>query len=283
MIRAAAKNHDDVAVVVDVEGLSARAGRTRRQRRRDGWRPAARLARRPIRARPPYDAAISNWFADAIGETTPSLSRDRQKLAEAMRYGENPHQERGLLPHRRSVSASPPRDRRRASSFPTTTSTIPTPPSNSSPEFDPSRRRRRHHPARQSLRRRRRRVAEGRLRRRCAAIRCRPSAASSRSTAGSTRPRRPRSSRSSPRSSSRRTRTRTPSRSSPPRRTCACSLTGGLPDPRAPVSLRTVAGGFLVQGPRQCRRRRHGAEGRARASDARLADQSNSPSASPST
>ena len=35
MIRAAAKNHDDVAVVVEAAGLPGRARRTRRQQRRD--------------------------------------------------------------------------------------------------------------------------------------------------------------------------------------------------------------------------------------------------------
>jgi phosphoribosylaminoimidazolecarboxamide formyltransferase/IMP cyclohydrolase len=39
-----------------------------------------------------YDAAISNWFADQIGDTAPTFRAFGGKLAEALRYGENPHQ-----------------------------------------------------------------------------------------------------------------------------------------------------------------------------------------------
>ncbi len=96
MIRAAAKNHDDVAVVVDVEDyqtvlaeLDAHAGDTRRETRR-------RLAQKAYARTAAYDAAISNWFAAAIGETTPAYRALGGKLAEAMRYGENPHQSAGF-------------------------------------------------------------------------------------------------------------------------------------------------------------------------------------------
>ncbi len=39
-----------------------------------------------------YDAAISNWFANELGETAPAYRAFGGKLAEALRYGENPHQ-----------------------------------------------------------------------------------------------------------------------------------------------------------------------------------------------
>ena len=39
-----------------------------------------------------YDAAISNWFADTLHETAPDYRAFGGKLAEALRYGENPHQ-----------------------------------------------------------------------------------------------------------------------------------------------------------------------------------------------
>ncbi len=96
MIRAAAKNHDDVAVVVDVEDyktildeLSGNSGQTRLATRR-------KLAQKAYSRTAAYDAAISNWFADAIGETTPAYRAVGGKLAEAMRYGENPHQAAGF-------------------------------------------------------------------------------------------------------------------------------------------------------------------------------------------
>ncbi len=39
-----------------------------------------------------YDAAISNWFANELGDTAPAYRAFGGKLAEALRYGENPHQ-----------------------------------------------------------------------------------------------------------------------------------------------------------------------------------------------
>jgi phosphoribosylaminoimidazolecarboxamide formyltransferase / IMP cyclohydrolase len=39
-----------------------------------------------------YDAAISNWFANELGEAAPVYRAFGGKLAEALRYGENPHQ-----------------------------------------------------------------------------------------------------------------------------------------------------------------------------------------------
>ncbi|MCB9997553.1 MAG: bifunctional phosphoribosylaminoimidazolecarboxamide formyltransferase/IMP cyclohydrolase [Methylobacteriaceae bacterium] len=96
MIRAAAKNHDDVAVVVDVEDydvilaeLAANNGATRLATRR-------KLAQKAYSRTAAYDAAISNWFANAIEEATPAYRAIGGKLAEAMRYGENPHQSAGF-------------------------------------------------------------------------------------------------------------------------------------------------------------------------------------------
>jgi phosphoribosylaminoimidazolecarboxamide formyltransferase/IMP cyclohydrolase len=39
-----------------------------------------------------YDAAISNWFAQTLGDQAPAFRAFGGKLAEALRYGENPHQ-----------------------------------------------------------------------------------------------------------------------------------------------------------------------------------------------
>ncbi len=92
MIRAAAKNHDDVAVVVDADDyqavldeLTANKGATTLGLRK-------RLAAKAYARTAAYDAAISNWFFDQIGETAPSYRAVGGHLAEALRYGENPHQ-----------------------------------------------------------------------------------------------------------------------------------------------------------------------------------------------
>ncbi|HEV2574021.1 MAG TPA: bifunctional phosphoribosylaminoimidazolecarboxamide formyltransferase/IMP cyclohydrolase [Beijerinckiaceae bacterium] len=96
MIRGAAKNHADVAVVVDVadyaavlEALQANKGATTLALRQ-------RLAQKAYARTAAYDAAISNWFANAIGETAPDYRAIGGQLAEKMRYGENPHQAAGF-------------------------------------------------------------------------------------------------------------------------------------------------------------------------------------------
>jgi phosphoribosylaminoimidazolecarboxamide formyltransferase/IMP cyclohydrolase len=96
MIRGAAKNHGDVAVVVDVsdyaavlDALSANAGATTLALRK-------RLAQKAYARTAAYDAAISNWFANEIGETAPDYRAIGGRLAEKMRYGENPHQAAGF-------------------------------------------------------------------------------------------------------------------------------------------------------------------------------------------
>jgi phosphoribosylaminoimidazolecarboxamide formyltransferase/IMP cyclohydrolase len=90
MIRAAAKNHDDVAVVVDAEDYApllealAAGGTTRDFRRKLAAKAYARTAA--------YDAAISNWFAGQLNDVAPTYRAFGGRLAEALRYGENPHQ-----------------------------------------------------------------------------------------------------------------------------------------------------------------------------------------------
>ncbi len=90
MIRAAAKNHDDVAVIVEaldyaplIEAL--KAGGTALDFRR-------KLAAKAYARTAAYDAAISNWFAAQLSEDAPDFRAFGGRLAEALRYGENPHQ-----------------------------------------------------------------------------------------------------------------------------------------------------------------------------------------------
>lgn len=96
MIRAASKNHDDVAVVVDpedyralIDELAATNGATRLATRR-------RLAQKAFARTAAYDAAISNWLAAELGEAAPPVRAFGGRLSEPMRYGENPHQAAGF-------------------------------------------------------------------------------------------------------------------------------------------------------------------------------------------
>jgi phosphoribosylaminoimidazolecarboxamide formyltransferase / IMP cyclohydrolase len=91
MIRAAAKNHAFVTVVVDTEDyadvlaeLAAHDGTSLAFRQRMARTAYARTAA--------YDAAVSTWMADAHGDATPRRRAFAGVLKQTMRYGENPHQ-----------------------------------------------------------------------------------------------------------------------------------------------------------------------------------------------
>jgi phosphoribosylaminoimidazolecarboxamide formyltransferase/IMP cyclohydrolase len=96
MIRAAAKNHRDVAVVVDGDDYAAILGDLDAYEGSLTWTLRRRLAQKAYARTAAYDAAISNWLAAEIGEATPSYRALGGRLAEPMRYGENPHQAAGF-------------------------------------------------------------------------------------------------------------------------------------------------------------------------------------------
>jgi phosphoribosylaminoimidazolecarboxamide formyltransferase / IMP cyclohydrolase len=92
MIRAAAKNHDGVAVVVDpadyarvLAQMDAHGGATTLSLRKE-------LAARAFARTAQYDAAIASWFAAKLGERTPKTLAITGTLGETLRYGENPQQ-----------------------------------------------------------------------------------------------------------------------------------------------------------------------------------------------
>jgi phosphoribosylaminoimidazolecarboxamide formyltransferase/IMP cyclohydrolase len=98
MIRAAAKNHASVTVIVDTADyaallaeMSANAGRTTPEFRK-------RMAAKAYARTAAYDAAISNWLGavaeapDGEGPDFPPAYTTQYRKALDMRYGENPHQ-----------------------------------------------------------------------------------------------------------------------------------------------------------------------------------------------
>ncbi|NNM71126.1 bifunctional phosphoribosylaminoimidazolecarboxamide formyltransferase/IMP cyclohydrolase [Enterovirga aerilata] len=92
MIRAAAKNHADVAVVVDAADYDAVLGELAAHDGAVTLTLRKRLAQKAYARTATYDAAISNWLAGEIAEAAPDYRAIGGMLAEAMRYGENPHQ-----------------------------------------------------------------------------------------------------------------------------------------------------------------------------------------------
>ena len=92
MIRAAAKNHADVTVVVEpadyekvLAELALHNGMTSLELRQ-------KLAAKAYARTAAYDAAISNWFADTLHDSAPDYRAFGGKLIQSLRYGENPHQ-----------------------------------------------------------------------------------------------------------------------------------------------------------------------------------------------
>ncbi|WP_298213868.1 bifunctional phosphoribosylaminoimidazolecarboxamide formyltransferase/IMP cyclohydrolase [Acidocella sp.] len=91
MIRAAAKNHEGVAVLTEpshyarvLEEMAAQGGTSLATRRALAVAAFARTAA--------YDAAISTWFAEQLGEAFPPRYAISGERKQALRYGENPHQ-----------------------------------------------------------------------------------------------------------------------------------------------------------------------------------------------
>jgi phosphoribosylaminoimidazolecarboxamide formyltransferase/IMP cyclohydrolase len=92
MIRAAAKNHADVAVVVEPDDYAAVLAELKANGGATTLALRQKLAIKAYARTATYDAAISNWFAQALDDPAPAFRAFGGRLAEALRYGENPHQ-----------------------------------------------------------------------------------------------------------------------------------------------------------------------------------------------
>jgi phosphoribosylaminoimidazolecarboxamide formyltransferase / IMP cyclohydrolase len=92
MIRAAAKNHADVAVIVDAEDYAPLIAELDMHNGATTLALRKKLAAKAYGRTAAYDAAISNWFAATLADPAPTYRTIGGKLAEALRYGENPHQ-----------------------------------------------------------------------------------------------------------------------------------------------------------------------------------------------
>jgi phosphoribosylaminoimidazolecarboxamide formyltransferase/IMP cyclohydrolase len=92
MIRAAAKNHGDVTVVVEPSDYAAVLAELAQHNGATTLPLRQKLAAKAYARTAAYDAAISNWFADTLKDPAPDYRAFGGKLAEALRYGENPHQ-----------------------------------------------------------------------------------------------------------------------------------------------------------------------------------------------
>jgi phosphoribosylaminoimidazolecarboxamide formyltransferase/IMP cyclohydrolase len=111
MIRSAAKNYEDVTVLVDAADYPAVLEELRKHSGSISKETRARLARKAFATTAAYDGAISTTLQkSAEGELPETLHLNYRKQAD-LRYGENPHQKAALyrLPAaaRRGLAAAP--------------------------------------------------------------------------------------------------------------------------------------------------------------------------------
>ncbi len=92
MIRAAAKNHAEVAVVIDPSDYAVVLAELRQHGGATTLALRRKLAAKAYARTGVYDAAISNWFAEQLSDPAPAFRAIGGHLIEPLRYGENPHQ-----------------------------------------------------------------------------------------------------------------------------------------------------------------------------------------------
>ncbi|MBB93358.1 MAG: bifunctional phosphoribosylaminoimidazolecarboxamide formyltransferase/inosine monophosphate cyclohydrolase [Rhodobacteraceae bacterium] len=92
MIRAAAKNHAFVNVVVDTEDYAALLAEMDAMEGQTSYAFRQRLAQTAYARTGAYDAAVSTWMAEALDQPAPRRRVVAGTLAQTLRYGENPHQ-----------------------------------------------------------------------------------------------------------------------------------------------------------------------------------------------
>ncbi|MFT5159597.1 MAG: phosphoribosylaminoimidazolecarboxamide formyltransferase/IMP cyclohydrolase [Paracoccaceae bacterium] len=92
MIRAAAKNHGFVNVVVDVADYDGLLDELTGNKGSTSYEFRQKLALTAYSRTADYDASVTGWLADALQESTPRRRAISGTLAQSLRYGENPHQ-----------------------------------------------------------------------------------------------------------------------------------------------------------------------------------------------
>jgi phosphoribosylaminoimidazolecarboxamide formyltransferase/IMP cyclohydrolase len=93
MIRAAAKNHADVTVVVEPGDYAAVLAELAQHRGATTLTLRKQLAAKAYARTGAYDAAISSWFTEALADPAPAYRVFAGRLRQPLRYGENPHQQ----------------------------------------------------------------------------------------------------------------------------------------------------------------------------------------------
>jgi phosphoribosylaminoimidazolecarboxamide formyltransferase/IMP cyclohydrolase len=110
MVRAAAKNHDAVTIVVDSTDYPAIVAEMREHRGAVGAATRKRLARKAFEHTARYDGAIANYLGrlneDGTASPFPHTFNMQFTHSASLRYGENPHQQAAFYVEPQSREAS---------------------------------------------------------------------------------------------------------------------------------------------------------------------------------
>jgi phosphoribosylaminoimidazolecarboxamide formyltransferase / IMP cyclohydrolase len=96
MIRAAAKNHESVTVVVDPADYPRVISELRKLDGQTSLATRRALAAKAFARTASYDASIARWFSDQLHDPTPDYFATGGRRVQTLRYGENPHQKAAL-------------------------------------------------------------------------------------------------------------------------------------------------------------------------------------------
>jgi phosphoribosylaminoimidazolecarboxamide formyltransferase / IMP cyclohydrolase len=92
MIRAAAKNHESVTVMVDPSDYAVVLEEMRANSNATTLATRQHLAAKAFARTAAYDTAIARWFDKRLGNTAPDFFTTGGRRVSPLRYGENPHQ-----------------------------------------------------------------------------------------------------------------------------------------------------------------------------------------------
>ncbi|MBT5187617.1 MAG: bifunctional phosphoribosylaminoimidazolecarboxamide formyltransferase/IMP cyclohydrolase [Kordiimonadaceae bacterium] len=93
MIRSASKNHAFVTVVVEADDYDSVMTSIKENNGTTSPELRKKLAAKAFARTGSYDAAISSWFANELGEIHPQRLNITAQKKQTLRYGENPHQD----------------------------------------------------------------------------------------------------------------------------------------------------------------------------------------------
>jgi phosphoribosylaminoimidazolecarboxamide formyltransferase / IMP cyclohydrolase len=96
MIRAAAKNHESVTVVVSPDDYELVLAELADGGKQTSLATRQKLAAKAFARTAAYDAAIAQWFSRELKNATPAYFATGGKISRSLRYGENPHQTAAL-------------------------------------------------------------------------------------------------------------------------------------------------------------------------------------------